>query len=553
MTKELKPRLCLMTKGENGYGFHLHGEKGKSGQYIRKVELGSPAEAAGLRAGDRVVEVNGENVEKETHHQVVQRIKALESETRLLVVDRETDEYLKSARLTCSEDMARGAGSGPTPRAPPSKKENGSILKQPVALSNEEPKRVAKRTPSQAGKKVGASLFYFPTAPHVSRLALASSHGRQAAGKCQAAGRTIEGTHDNGHVTVCEHKHSETQTNTRTLTPGPVSPDINMSLDWRRKLEHQEETHMQYGENIQTPHRHHPKARIEPRAPALQDSNVDQNRSLCVSLSPDVFKYRVSCLEKLKEGRQSSRCWLPWLHPGFSFRSRLVKSSVLPASGGLLPGLQFWAPLQISSGANPMKEYHPRMCHLKRSEAGYGFNLHSEKSKPGQFIRSVDPGSPAARAGLRPQDRLIEVNDVNIEGMKHSEVVAFIKSSGTEARLLVVDVETDEYFRKLGVTPTENHVKGFVAQPITNGSPKPQINGSSTADSSQSELQSPDRTTELKQVEEQDEGYKDPFAESGLRLSPTAAEAKEKAHAKRAKKRAPQMDWNKKHEIFSNF
>lgn len=70
MAGERKPRLCLMAKGENGYGFHLHGEKGKSGQFIRKVEPGSPAEASGLRAGDRVVAVNGVNVEKETHHQV---------------------------------------------------------------------------------------------------------------------------------------------------------------------------------------------------------------------------------------------------------------------------------------------------------------------------------------------------------------------------------------------------------------------------------------------------------------------------------------------------
>lgn len=64
------PRLCCMEKGPDGYGFHLHGEKGKSGQFIRKVEPVSPAEAAGLRAGDRVVEVNGLNVEQETHHQV---------------------------------------------------------------------------------------------------------------------------------------------------------------------------------------------------------------------------------------------------------------------------------------------------------------------------------------------------------------------------------------------------------------------------------------------------------------------------------------------------
>lgn len=45
----------------------------------------------------------------------------------------------------------------------------------------------------------------------------------------------------------------------------------------------------------------------------------------------------------------------------------------------------------------------------------------------------------------------------------------------------------------------------------------------------------------------------DPFQESGLHLSPTAAEAKEKAKATRVNKRAPQMDWNQKREIFSNF
>ncbi|CAB1342414.1 unnamed protein product [Coregonus sp. 'balchen'] len=54
-------------------------------------------------------------------------------------------------------------------------------------------------------------------------------------------------------------------------------------------------------------------------------------------------------------------------------------------------------------------ELFPRLCHLERAETGYGFNLHSEKSRPGQYIRSLDPGSPADHAGLRPQDRLIEV------------------------------------------------------------------------------------------------------------------------------------------------
>lgn len=70
MEIELRPRLCFLVKGERGYGFHLHGERNRGGQFIRKVEPGSSADLAGLRPGDRVVEVNGENVENETHHQV---------------------------------------------------------------------------------------------------------------------------------------------------------------------------------------------------------------------------------------------------------------------------------------------------------------------------------------------------------------------------------------------------------------------------------------------------------------------------------------------------
>lgn len=39
--------------------------------------------------------------------QVVQRIKAVEGQTRLLVVDKETDEELRRRQLTCTEEMAR--------------------------------------------------------------------------------------------------------------------------------------------------------------------------------------------------------------------------------------------------------------------------------------------------------------------------------------------------------------------------------------------------------------------------------------------------------------
>ncbi|CAH0562524.1 unnamed protein product [Brassicogethes aeneus] len=84
-----KARLCHIQKWDHfdGYGFNLHAEKGKPGQYIGKVDEGSPAEAAGLRQGDRILEVNGESIANKTHKQVVELIKAQSGETKLLVVD----------------------------------------------------------------------------------------------------------------------------------------------------------------------------------------------------------------------------------------------------------------------------------------------------------------------------------------------------------------------------------------------------------------------------------------------------------------------------------
>lgn len=47
-----------------------------------------------------------------------------------------------------------------------------------------------------------------------------------------------------------------------------------------------------------------------------------------------------------------------------------------------------------------------------------------------------------------------------MEGKTHSEVVAAIKVGGNVARLLVVDPETDTFFKRCSVTPTSDHLNG---------------------------------------------------------------------------------------------
>lgn len=106
-------------------------------------------------------------------------------------------------------------------------------------------------------------------------------------------------------------------------------------------------------------------------------------------------------------------------------------------------------------------EPRPRLCHLRRwpNFVGYGFNLHCEKSKPGQYIGKVDPDSPAESAGLREHDRIIEVNFVPIGNENHKQVVTRIKEGvtrngtkyGEEVILLVLDPEADNYYKNKSI------------------------------------------------------------------------------------------------------
>ena len=69
----------------------------------------------------------------------------------------------------------------------------------------------------------------------------------------------------------------------------------------------------------------------------------------------------------------------------------------------------------------------PRLIHLRKwpDFDGYGFALLAEKGRAGQFVRSIDPQSPADATGLRMGDRIVEVNGVNIGSENHQQVNLF--------------------------------------------------------------------------------------------------------------------------------
>ncbi|XP_039992019.1 Na(+)/H(+) exchange regulatory cofactor NHE-RF1a [Xiphias gladius] len=361
----LRPRRCVLEKGPNGYGFHLHGEKGKTGQFIRLVEPDTPASAAGLLAGDRLAFVNGESVEGESHQQVVARIRATGGTLELIVVDAETAELLKTRGLQCRKEF------------------------------------VTEGIPPPGGDS--------------------------------------------------DSDRGDTQSNGTPRESSPVP---------------------------------------------LENGDTSSERS-----------------ERLS-----------------------VSSSTKDERGGL----------------------RPRFYHLKKGANGYGFNLHSEKSKPGQFIRAVDEDSPAQRAGLRLQDKIIQVNGVSVNGMQHSEVVAAIKAGGDQTRLLVVDAETDEFFKSCNVLPTEEHITGPLPEPASerekeeaSAEMKPKVSVSSSASSASSSASLPVAATSCPPPEVERAPEPAPAAD-GLGLGMSLAQARQRAHQKRAAKKAPPMEWRKRNELFSN-
>ncbi|XP_006019843.1 Na(+)/H(+) exchange regulatory cofactor NHE-RF1 [Alligator sinensis] len=208
------------------------------------------------------------------------------------------------------------------------------------------------------------------------------------------------------------------------------------------------------------------------------------------------------------------------------------------------------------------KELRPRLCQMKKGSNGYGFNLHSDKNKPGQYIRAVDPDSPAEASGLCPQDRIVEVNGVCMEGKQHADVVSAIKAGGEETKLLVVDALTDEFFKKCKVTPSEAHLTGPLPEPVANGEVEKENSREQRPSSVSESLSSPEPACasptsnethhEVQQPNSEEKEKRNSASDLPLDLNIPLAVAKERAHQKRTSKRAPQMDWSKKNELFSN-
>ncbi|XP_037514878.2 proteoglycan 4-like [Rhipicephalus sanguineus] len=84
-----RTRLCHLVRRPDfeGYGFVFLEDNVRKQQFVTSVEPGSPAEAAGLRVKDIIIQVNGAQIEGASHQDVLRRLYSIPNEARLLVAD----------------------------------------------------------------------------------------------------------------------------------------------------------------------------------------------------------------------------------------------------------------------------------------------------------------------------------------------------------------------------------------------------------------------------------------------------------------------------------
>ncbi|XP_078483744.1 sorting nexin-27-like [Ciona intestinalis] len=95
----------------------------------------------------------------------------------------------------------------------------------------------------------------------------------------------------------------------------------------------------------------------------------------------------------------------------------------------------------------------PRKVTIKKTDTGFGFNVRGQVSEGGQLksingvlyaplqhVSAILENGSAEMAGVRPGDRILEVNGENVEGSTHRQVVELIKAGGNELRMTVISV-----------------------------------------------------------------------------------------------------------------
>ena len=92
----------------------------------------------------------------------------------------------------------------------------------------------------------------------------------------------------------------------------------------------------------------------------------------------------------------------------------------------------------------------PRSCIIKVTDAFDGLGIHLCGTK-NHMIKNIEPQSPAEMGGLKPGDKILVINEENVEDSDYTKVVTRLKENllaKTDIRLLVMNIIEYNVFKQ---------------------------------------------------------------------------------------------------------
>ncbi|XP_034431200.1 Na(+)/H(+) exchange regulatory cofactor NHE-RF3 isoform X2 [Hippoglossus hippoglossus] len=453
-----KPKVISLTKrpGQT-FGFYLRLEHGEEGHLVRCLEMGGPAELAGMKDGDRVIRVNGTFTDALSHSVVVDLVRNSGASCTFHILDEASFKQAKAEGVNLSKPQSTSVANGVAKRAPnlklcyllKSSSEYGFSLRtvksEPGLFMTEvTPGSVADR----AGVKANDRLL------EVNGETMEDSTHNQAVDKIRLAGASIMFLlADEETDRYYQSKHMKMEAclaTTKYLPHKPRIIDMTKGPDGYGFILREEPN--QTGHFIKD---------IERGSPAERSALKDMDRLVAVDgeemdscthqqVVDKIMQSGKDCCLLVVDKDTDQMYGQGRVSPMLFWEE--MKGSNSPPS--YTEAINLPATVQQASQVQVREEeLKPKLCKMERTSAEYGFHLKGIQGVHGQCLE-VEKGGAADRAGLDDGDVVVEVNGVNVEQSTHEEVVEIIHDSGSSLEMLVAKKSVYDQLTAKGVTIT---------------------------------------------------------------------------------------------------
>nr|XP_039248157.1 multiple PDZ domain protein-like [Styela clava] len=487
---DARPRICKIKKKDNSFGFFLeaHGDTAP-GHFIKQVTKGGAADGTSLRAGDRLIAVGKNNVEKEKHAQVVNLIKKAGPKVTLLVIDEESYKELKAKKIPITEKLAKSGSvkSKQSTKAPPASKTKQSVKQESPKVSDNPLKGKTRVVHVLKNPKNGYGFFL---------KAKKGSPGEFVGNVDKDGSAEICGLYPEDQVMAVNGKSiiGMEHADVIGLIKAKQSQVVFVVMDTQAMKHFEEKANYPTADDISKAHSHLIRSVEMTKGDSGFGMFLKMEKGCSFHIFSDIETNGVADKAGLKDGDilisvNGSGVWTD-THEQCIGKIKSAGSTVSMIVGSRATS-EFLQKINVTIGKELYDEWpteddlkvpdfekpskpvavvaeaviekkdgnkndlglgmKPRLCQVVRQDGGFGFFLKDDK---GHYLINLEKNGPAFRAGALDYDRIVEINGVNVENEPHSTVVQKIRDSGNEVTFLLVNKQEEKFFQEKGVPIT---------------------------------------------------------------------------------------------------